>query len=163
MSSKTTIWTPAGDRSTSWGLLLLRFALGVVFVVSGVGKTFQVGPDAITIATFAGLISDLGMPAPTVLAWFVSLLELVGGALLLVGFLTRYVAGLLAVDMVVATFLYHFPNGFAVGNGGYEYTFVLLCASAALVLTGPGRYSVSYGVLDGELLPIGSDSARSYT
>lgn len=163
MSSSTTARNPANDRSASIGLLLLRVALGVVFVVTGVGKVFQVGPDAVAVAAFAGLIADLGFPAPTALAWFVSLLELVGGALLLLGFLTRYVAGLLAADMAVATFLYHLPNGFAVADGGYEYTFVLLCAAAALVFTGPGRYSLSYGVFDGELLPVGGYSSRGYT
>lgn len=163
MSSTTPSRNLAIDRSAGVGLLLIRVALGVVFVVTGVGKVFQVGPDAVTVAAFAGLISDLGFPAPTALAWFVSLLELVGGALLLLGFLTRYAAGLLAVDMAVATFLYHLSNGFAVSDGGYEYTFVLLCAAAALAFTGPGRYSVSYGVLGGELLPIGGDSTRTYT
>ncbi|QLG28207.1 DoxX family protein [Halorarum halophilum] len=163
MSSTTTPRNPANDRSTSIGLLLLRVALGVVFVVTGVGKVFQVGPDAVPVAALAGLISGLGFPAPTALAWFVSLLEMVGGALLLFGFLTRFVAGLLAVDMAVATFLYHLPNGFAVADGGYEYTFVLLCATAALVFTGPGRYSLSYGVLGGELLPVGGDSSRSHS
>jgi putative oxidoreductase len=54
--------------SESIGLTFVRLALGVVFVVSGVGKVLGVGPKPLAIADFAGLLAQLGLPAPTLLA-----------------------------------------------------------------------------------------------
>ncbi len=136
-----------------WSPLFIRFALGSVFLVSGVGKLFAVGPKAMGISGFAGFLGSLGVPLPALFAWFVATLELVGGLLLLVGLFTRYAAVLLAIDMLVATWLVHLPNGFAVGNGGYEYTLVLALVSVALVFSGPGRLALEHVIFDSELLP----------
>jgi putative oxidoreductase len=123
--------------SESIGLTFVRLALGVVFVVSGIGKVLNVGPKPLAIADFAGLLGQLGLPAPTLVAWGVGLLELGGGILLLVGLGTRLVSLALAIDMAVATVLVHLPNGF----DEYEYTLVLTACAVALVLGGPGVLS----------------------
>lgn len=141
------------DRLLGWSPLFIRIALGIVFLVAGVGKVFAVGPKATGIAGFAGFLASLSVPMPTLFAWLVGLLELVGGLLLLVGLFTRYAAVLLAIDMLVATWLVHLPSGFAVGNGGYEYTLVLMLVSIALVFSGPGRLALEYAIFDHELLP----------
>lgn len=124
--------------SESLGLTLVRLALGIVFVISGVGKLFGIGPKPLPIADFAGLLGQLRLPAPTLLALFVAGVELVGGALLIVGLGTRIVGLALAIDMAVATVLVHLPDGF----DEYEYTLVLTICAVALVLGGPGVLSV---------------------
>ena len=129
-------------NSESVGLAFSRLALGIIFVVSGVGKVFAIGPKATGIDAFAGMLAQLEIPLPTVAAWGVGVLELVGGILLLIGLLTRIVAALLAVDMAVATVLVHLPNGFVVSDGGYEYTLVLMLSALGLALSGPGVISV---------------------
>jgi putative oxidoreductase len=128
--------------SKSVGLAFVRLALGIVFTVSGVGKVFAAGPKASGIDAFAGMLTQLGVPLPTIAAWGVGLLELVGGMLLLVGLFTRVVAALLAVDMAVAMVLAHLPSGFVVSNGGYEYTLVLGLVAIGLAFGGSGRISV---------------------
>lgn len=128
--------------SKSIGLAFSRLALGIIFVVSGVGKVFATGPKATGIGTFAGMLAQLGIPLSTVAAWSVGVLELVGGILLLIGLLARIVAALLAVNMAVATVLVHLPNGFVVSDGGYEYTLVLMLSALGLALSGPGVISV---------------------
>jgi putative oxidoreductase len=69
-------------------------------------------------------------------------IELVGGALLAVGFLTRPVAFILAGDMAVAYFMAHFPKNFLpILNGGDAailYCFIFLL----IFVAGPGRWSV---------------------
>jgi putative oxidoreductase len=69
-------------------------------------------------------------------------LEAVGGLLLLIGLFTRPVAFVLAGEMAVAYFQFHFPKGFwPIANGGVSaalYCFVWLYFSAA----GAGPWSV---------------------
>ena len=141
--------------SESFGLAFVRLALGIVFTVSGVGKVFAAGPKATGIDAFAGMLTQLGIPFPTVAAWGVGLLELVGGVLLLVGLFTRVVSALLAVDMAVATALAHFPSGFVVANGGYEYTLVLALSAVGLAIGGAGAASIDRAL--GGLNPLGSE------
>jgi putative oxidoreductase len=128
-------WTR--QLSESGGLALVRLVLGVVFVVSGVGKVLAIGPKALPVSDLAGLLGGLGLPAPLVLAWVVGIVELVGGVLLIVGLGTRLVGIALAIDMAVATALVHALNGF----DEYEYTLVLTVCAVALVLGGPGVLS----------------------
>lgn len=122
--------------STSIGLTVLRVVLGVVFIAHGAQK-FSQGIPGVTQG-FAGM----GVPFAEVAAPLVAGLELIGGALLVLGVATRVVAVLLAVDMVVAGALAHLPAGFFSQDGGFEYVLVLAAGSLAVALTGPGRYSV---------------------
>lgn len=151
MSSTTTEHsTAATDRSTarradrrtapggvSAGLLVLRLGLGVVFLAHGAQKVFEAGLDG-TAASFAGM----GIPFAEILGPVVALLELVGGALLILGLATRAIALALAVDMIVAALLVHLAAGFFAADGGYELTLVLATGALALVLAGPGRFAL---------------------
>jgi putative oxidoreductase len=77
------------------GPLLARVAIGAVFIGTGWGKLHDL--DGVT-----AFFRELGIPAPGAQAAMVSVVELVGGALLVVGLLTRYAAVPLAATMVVA-------------------------------------------------------------
>lgn len=144
---------------TRWNPVVLRLALGIIFVVSGFGKVLGIGPKASGIAGFTDTLAGLGLPFPTLFAWIVGLVELVGGALLLAGLFTRYIAGILAVIMAVATVFVHLPQGFVVGDGGIEYTLVLTLVSLSLVLSGPGACSLERYLFDEELF-VPADSSR---
>jgi putative oxidoreductase len=76
-------------------LLVLRLVWGWQFLVTGLGKLQN---HERVVAFF----TSLGIPAPGLNAWFIGGLEMVGGALLLVGFLSRPIAFLLAGNMTVA-------------------------------------------------------------
>lgn len=74
-------------------------------------------------------------PEPMTLIWFAGVLELVGGALLAVGFMTRPVAFVLSGQMAFAYFLGHATQAFwPVQNGGDAailYCFVFLYIAVA--------------------------------
>jgi putative oxidoreductase len=119
-----------------WGILPLRLVLGLVFVMHGGQKLVQSG-----VGGTAGFLGQLGVPLPDVAAVALIALELLGGILLLLGALTRWVALLLAVDMLVALLLVHLPNGFFL-PGGVEFVLTLLAGSLALASLGPGPLSL---------------------
>jgi putative oxidoreductase len=111
----------------------LRIVAALMFMEAGTMKlfAFPIGmpPDGGT----AKLLSQVGIGG---------ILETFGGALLLLGLFTRPVAFLLAGEMAVAYFQFHFPQGFwPTMNGGVTaalYCFVWLYFSAA----GPGPWSL---------------------
>lgn len=74
--------------------------------------------------------------------WIGGLLELIGGALMLIGWFTRPVAFILSGEMAVAYFQFHQPSGvWPTENGGVSavvYCFLFLYFSAA----GAGIWSV---------------------
>jgi putative oxidoreductase len=129
----------AGTPDSLWidrGLLLLRVALGLVFIAHGAQKLFMMG-----IPNVAGFLGQLGVPFPGLNAVLLVAVELGGGLLLAAGALTRAASLLTAAAMAVATLLVHAPNGFFLPNG-VEFTLTLMLASLALTMTGAGRYSV---------------------
>jgi len=83
------------DRLSFLVPLLTRLTLGLAFVQTGLGKWQHFDR---TVEFFA----TLGIPAPTVNVIFIATLELVGGAFLIVGLLTRLMSAGLASTMVVA-------------------------------------------------------------
>jgi len=111
----------------------LRIMAAFMFMLAGTSKLFAfpagMPPDGRT----AQLLSQIGIGG---------VLEAFGGALLLLGLFTRPVAFLLAGEMAVAYFQFHFPNGFwPTLNGGVPavlYCFVWLYFSAA----GAGPWSL---------------------
>ena len=76
------------------------------------------------------------------LPWFAGILELFGGALLLIGLLTRPAAFLLSGEMAFAYFIEHAPHGFFPllnrGNLAVLFCFVFLYFSVA----GAGSWSI---------------------
>lgn len=127
-----------------WGLLLLRMVVGLVFAVHGAQKFFMFGIDGT-----AGFLGSLGVPLPQIAAVVVILVELVGGLALLIGLGTRYVAALLAVNMVVALATVHLPNGFFVDGGGVEFVLVLLATALFFALNGGGGLAVDRRLAQG--------------
>ncbi|GGC63894.1 DoxX family protein [Haloferax sulfurifontis] len=159
MTSQSTANSPT-ETTTHWSLLVVRLALGVPILISGVGKVLAIGPKPMGISGFAGFLASLGVPLPTVAAWGVGLLELVGGALLLAGLTVRVTSALIAIDMLVATVLYHLPNGYPAASGGVELTLTLCLVALALAITGPGAFTVRRALSDTERRPSGASQSR---
>jgi putative oxidoreductase len=128
-----------GPTSASIGLTVLRAVLGITFLLHGWQK-FTEWTIAGTQASFAGM----GVPLAEVAAPAVAVLELAGGALLVLGLATRVVAALLALAMVGALVLVHLPAGFFAADGGIELVLVLAAASLLFALAGAGRWSVDH-------------------
>ena len=114
----------------SLGLLLIRVATGLVFVMHGWMKFNNA--DMI-----GGMFSGMGFPTGT--AEFITYLELIGGAAIILGIIPRLFAILFAIEMVVAIWVTgHFANGY----GQHELEVVLFLLSLGIAFAGSGRWSV---------------------
>lgn len=123
------------DGLGGWGLLVLRLAVGTVFIMHGWQKLLVTGlPDV------AGLLELIGFKPPDFWAALLTFSELAGGFALIVGIWTRLAAFVLGVTMVVAISTVLGPKGFFLP--GYEFELTLLAVCVALLMTGPGRYAV---------------------
>ena len=126
------------------GLLLLRVAVGIVFIYHGYPKFFKVPPIG-GAAGFARFLGMMGIPAPLFFAWVVAVLEFWGGIALVLGLATRWLGLLFAIDMLVAIVKAKVGRGvrfMAMDTTGWELDFVLLAAALALMLLGGGAYSL---------------------
>ncbi|WP_432548240.1 DoxX family protein [Kineococcus sp. SYSU DK004] len=123
-------------------LLLTRVAVGAVFVAHGWQKLSTNG-----IEGTAAFFDSVGIPAATAAAWFSALVELVGGAALVVGLAVPVAGLLLLVNMVGAFAFVHAGSGLFVDQGGYELVLVLGAVSLLLAVVGAGRYSLDHLVL----------------
>jgi len=120
---------------TGLGRLALRWVIGLVFIMHGGQKLFVKG-----LPTVAGFLGTVGITPPAFWAFVLTVAELAGGVLLIVGAFTRFAALSLGITMVVAIASVLWTKGFFLP--GYEFALTLLGASIALTLTGPGRYAV---------------------
>lgn len=124
-------------RSGPYGALVLRVALGLVFVAHALLKAL-----VLTFPHAAAFFESFGFPGWTVYPVFA--LELGGGLALILGWRTRYAAVAL-IFVVLGAFRVHWGNGwyFARPDGGWEYLAVLVAGLVTVVLLGPGALHLS--------------------
>jgi putative oxidoreductase len=135
-------------NGAAWGVLVLRVVLGVILVMHGYLIFTAYGPRG------AGtLVVRMGFPAWTALplAWYLIVVHVAGGALIVIGFWTRLAAVLNIPVMLSAVALLHWSQGFfmraAVTDGrgsvlGYEFSLLVLTATVAIALIGAGPFSL---------------------
>lgn len=130
-----TIPAPARDLA----VLVTRLAVGVVFFAHGWQKLFTNGIDGT-----AAFFDQVGVPAAPAAAWFAAVVELAGGAALVLGLAVPVAALLLLLDMIGAFAFVHAGAGLFVDQGGYELVLVLGAATLLLAAIGPGRFSLDH-------------------
>ncbi|MEN8145962.1 MAG: DoxX family protein [Gemmatimonadota bacterium] len=130
--------------SAGTGLLVLRVAVGLVFLMHGWTKMF-----GMQISFVQEMLAMVGWVLPAWLLSVVAWLELVGGLALVSGIFTRPFALLLGVEMIVAVILFHARQGFFIASVpnaplayGFEYHITLIAGLACLALAGPGAWSL---------------------
>lgn len=117
-------------------MTLLRLGMGTMFLAHGLLKVM-----VFTLPGTVGFFQSLGLPG--FLAYVVTVAEIAGGALLIVGFKTRWVAWAMTPVLLGATWA-HLGNGwlFSNANGGWEYPAFLTLAGIVLALGGPGKLAL---------------------
>jgi putative oxidoreductase len=106
------------------------------------------------------LLRAIGIPLPELSGPITIYVELVGGALLVIGALTRLLAIALSAVMLGAWVFVHAGNGIFVENGGYELVMILAVAAAVLAVAGPGRVSLDH-LLVGQPARPGAEASQT--
>ena len=129
-----------GSEGAGWrrdaGLLASRAMLGATMLYHGVDKLCA--PEQ-AVAQFESLgIKPVGF-------WVraTAIAEAGAGVLMLAGWLVRPAALAVLVTQATAIRKVHAPKGFATHRGGYEFNLGLMATAAAMLLGGPGRYSLA--------------------
>ena len=116
----------------SWAAVPLRLVAGIILVVAGYIK----------LTGMAGAITyfgNQGFPVPLVTAWFVALLEFVGGLALIAGFRVRFLGAIFAIQFIVAALWVKFPG---VGYTAARIDLLLIASATALFFLGAGPWSI---------------------
>lgn len=129
-----------GLKKASWlPPLIARIGTGILFVVAGWGKVQHPGK-------FVTEFVNWGIPVPNVLAPFVAWTEFLGGALLIVGLLTRISSFALMVDMIVATFVAQMDKVHGASDFFYLSEVQLAIVFLWLTIEGAGRVSLDHAI-----------------
>ncbi len=124
--------------------MLLRIVVGGTMFSHGAQKLFGwFGGHG--LRGTAGFFGNLGYRAPLLMTLAAGLAES-GGLLFAAGFVTPLAALGIAVVMLNAIAIVHWPKGFFNGNGGLEFPLTLLTVAVAVSAIGPGRFSLDRAI-----------------
>lgn len=131
------------------GLLVLRVAVGALFIGHGLQKVFGWwgGPG---LGGFRDSLADVGFRSADILTYVAAGGQIAAGVLLVLGLFTPIAAagalGYLVTSILAEASIAHDEARLsAFLTDGHEYQVVLLCAVAAIILVGPGRYGLDAG------------------
>jgi putative oxidoreductase len=124
----------AGEGMLRWSLLPLRLMIGVIFVVHGLQKAFGSfggGGFSSTVTMF----TQLQFPVPGLFAFLLTIAELIGGLMLVLGLAPRVAAAAIGIIMVGAMVTVHADAGFV----GTHLQQVVLAGCVTLFMAGGGE------------------------
>ena len=132
--------TTPTQRQLGVALLILRLALGAVFIVHGGQKLFMMGPSGT-----GGMLMQMGVPGAAVIGPILSVLETLAGVGVLLGLLTRLAGLAIACDMLGAILTFHIHHGFFVPMG-VEFVMMNCATGLALAALGAGPFSIDHAI-----------------
>ncbi len=116
-----------------WGMLPARITLGTLLLLHGASRLFMM---RVHPGTFLEILPG---PVAFIILLAFSFVELLGGALIIPGFLTRLSGFMLLVEMASSIFSERIPIGF---SGDVRLEILIFSMAAMLFFSGAGRYSV---------------------
>lgn len=139
----------AATKLQQWSALPLRLIVGYGFMAHGYAKIAR-GPEH-----FAVVLQGIGVPHAHLMAWLTIIIELAGGAAVLLGAFVGFAMVPMAAVLVTAMFTVHLSYGFSsiklqavtahgaqFGPPGYEIDLLYLACMLTLVLGGTGPFTV---------------------
>lgn len=115
------------EKNAGYFYFVFRVVIGLLFLLHGISKIQMLSGGKITLVSLIGLAM---------------IIEVIGGVMIILGLLTRYVSLITAVEMIIAYFKAHFPQGLnPLANGG-EPAVLFFAAFLVLVAYGARKWSL---------------------
>lgn len=127
------------ERLKPLALLLLRIAIGAIFIYHGYPKLTRA-------AQWVGNFDHMGFPG--YFAYIAGVLEVFGGAVVIAGVFTRIAALLLAIEMAVAVLKVHGLISNPANVHSYEFPLMLCVSAFVLATVGPGVFSIDQALFE---------------
>ena len=124
-------------RSSDRILAVLRVGVALLLLAHGAVRIKDAGVDG-----FGSFLGTKGVPFPLIVAWILTVMEVVGGVALAAGRMVRLLCLWFAVQLAVGIAWVHGPEGwFVVGPGrnGMEYNVLLILCLFVIAMTHTGR------------------------
>ncbi|MBI2499376.1 DoxX family protein [Candidatus Woesearchaeota archaeon] len=115
------------EKNANYFYFVFRIVIGLLFMLHGISKIQGLSSGKITLVSLMGLAM---------------IIEVVGGVMIILGLLTRYVSLITAVEMIVAYFKAHIPQGINPLTNGGEPAVLFFAAFLVLLAYGAGKWSL---------------------
>lgn len=116
---------PASPQiSHNWALIFLRATMGLIFISHGLARIYYASNY-----DFGTFLNSKGFYFGEIIAWTITIGEIIGGIFLIAGLFIKYAVIFHFVIIMMGIYLVHLPNGWFVvghGNGGIEYSILIL-------------------------------------
>lgn len=130
------------EKYSDYLYLLFRVLVGLMFLMHGGQKLF---------GWFGGLAGDGASVAILSLMGLAGIIEFIGGLAITLGFFSRAVATIAAVEMLVAFFLVHVPQGWVPLLNQGEPSLLYFAAFLIVIILGNRKWSLEQKVLGKEV------------
>jgi len=119
--------------STPQMLVFLRIALGLMMMAHGAARLY-----VNSIAGFGEFLDAKGFQIGYILAWMITIFDVLGGLTLVLGYFRRIICSVFIFVLSMGILLVHLKNGwFVVGHqsGGVEYSVLLIICFVLIAST----------------------------
>jgi len=109
---------------------IIRYTVALLIAIHGIARIYLGIVD-----DFGAFLNGQGFPAGNVLAWLITIFEVIGALLLVLNYQVQYVCMCFILQLTMGLYLVHYQFGWFVvgaGNNGMEYSFLLIVCFAVI-------------------------------
>ncbi len=120
--------------SQATALKILRVFTGIFLAAHGCIR-FYAG----TVNGFGDFLNSKGFLVGSVIAWALTIFEILGGLAMAIGYFVKWIAALFIIELIMGIIIVHASNGWFVvgyGSGGMEYSVLLILTLVVIAATG---------------------------